>query len=517
MTISLHSSGGRHLPTTTNYVEKLISQMFMEEMSHNRKRIERQFKEKIMIVIDQRGCGQGKTTDGIYKRIRANKQNNIKSLVVVPSIKLQEQYKKDLDFPVEVINSHIYNEDSTDFNTTIQACLHNMKKGTDIIIITHQAFVKLPMTGHKIKYDLIIDEALDDIIRKTDVASVNNEAWQPDYDLYNLFEFENNIVEKTVEITKDDDEEWHQLHQFREPTQGLLSDSPSFKNITDKNFVHHVTSKGWHILNGQDGGIAHVISTLNPDILKNWRAVYIAAAAFTYTKMYHWMMFNKFQYYTPKEYRFVEHIGNIKLFTSDNHKFDWSNNKRKTYPEILNKYHEQVKQHASGEVITVRNNSETQNLGDIEVRLNHNVHGMNDLQEYKDISLETALIPDPQVKKFIIDNWLVNFNKENQKRAITHMFSAYLFYQVIMRTGLRSKDYNNERINIFVLDQNTGVCLMDYFEEVTEIGEMDITSDIPLKKRGAPIKYETDEARKEAKKESDKKRYEAKKLRNNPL
>ena len=49
-----------------------------------------------MITIDQRGCGKGKTTDGIYKRIHANKLNNTKTLVVVPSIKLQEQYKKDL-------------------------------------------------------------------------------------------------------------------------------------------------------------------------------------------------------------------------------------------------------------------------------------------------------------------------------------------------------------------------------------------------------------------------------------
>ena len=458
-----------------------------------------------LITIDQRGCGGGKTTDGIYKRIHANQQNNIKTLIVVPSIKLQEQYKKDLDYPITIVNSQIYNEDSSDFTTTIQACLHNMKNGTDIIIITHQAFVKMPMTGHKIKYDLIIDEALDDIIRKTDIASVNNEAWQPDYDLYNLFEFSNDIVQQTVELTKDDDEEWHQLHQFREPTQGLLSDSPSFKNITDKNFVHHVTSKGWHILNGQDGGMAHVISTLNPDVLKGWRTVYIAAAAFTNTKMYHWMINNDFQYYTPKPYRFEQHVGNIKLFTSHNNKFDWSNNKRKTYPEILNKYHEQVKQHASGEVITVRNNSEKQNLGDIEVRLNHNVHGMNDLQQYKDISLETALIPDPQIKKFILDHWLIKMSKEDQKRAITHMFSAYLFYQVVMRTSLRSRNYSGERINIFVLDQHTGVCLMDYFDNITEVGEMDITSDIPLKKRGAPIKYETDEAQKQAKRERNKK------------
>lgn len=441
-----------------------------------------------MITIDQRGCGRGKTTDGIYKRIHANISSQTKTLIVVPGIKLQYQYEKDLDHPIKVINSQIYNEDSSDFTSTVQACIFNMKKGTDIIIITHQTFVKLPITGHKMKYDLIIDEAIDDVIRKTDVASVNNEAWCPDYDLYNLFEFDNDTTQQIVELTKDDDQEWHQLHQFREPTQGLLSDSPSFRNITDKNYIHHVTSKGWHILNGQDGGTAHVISTLNPEVLRGWRSIYIAAAAFTNTKMFYWMISNDFQYYTPKEYQFEPHEGNIKLFTSDNNKFDWSNNKRKTYPEILKKYHEQVKLHATGNVITIRNNSEKQNMGSTEHRLNHNVHGLNDLQEYKNISLETALIPDPQIKKFITDNWLIKQNKQDQKRAITHMFSAYLFYQVIMRTSLRSKDYNNERINIFVLDQHTGVCLMDYFATLSDIGEMDITSNIPLKKRGQPVK-----------------------------
>lgn len=453
-----------------------------------------------MITIDQRGCGQGKTTDGIYKRIHANHQNNIKTLVVVPSINLQEQYRKDLDYPVQIINSKIYNEDSGSFTTTIKACSHHMQVGTDFIIITHQAFIKLPKNGNKFKYDLIIDEALDDIIRKTDIATVNSDVWQPDYDLYNLFEFENDITQKIVDLTIDNDEDWHLLHQFREPTPGLLSDSPSFKNITDKNYLHNVTSKGWHILNGQDGGTAHIISVLNPEVLKGWKSVYIAAAAFTNTKMYHWMISNNFQYYTPKEYRFEEHKGNIKLFTSDNNKFDWSNNKRKNYPEILEKYHNQVETNASGKVLVVRNNSEKQYMGDNftnkngekentkEKRLNHNVHGMNDLQEYKDISLETALIPDPQVKKFIIDHWLIKLNKEDQKRAITHMFSAYLFYQVVMRTSLRSRNYSGERINIFVLDQHTGVCLLDYFDDITEVGEMDITSNIPLKKRGAPEK-----------------------------
>lgn len=491
-----------------------------------------------MITIDQRGCGQGKTTDGIYKRIHANIQKNIKTLIVVPSINLQEQYKKDLDYSIQIINSKLFNEDSIDFNTTIQATLHHMKLGTNIIIITHQAFVKLPKTSHRMKYDLIIDEALEDIIRKTNVIIDSTDVWKPDFDLYNLFEFENNIVEQIIELDIDNDDDWYELHQYRNPTQTLISDSPSFKNITDKNYLHHVTSKGWHILNGQSGGTINVISVLHPDILKNWHSVYIAAAHFFYTKMGVWLISNHFQYYTPKGYEFIKHTGNIKLHTSNDSKFNWSNTKRQNYPDILGKYHDYVEQNRIGKVLTIRNNSEKQFMGDllkdvngkivrddkgneintIEKRVNHNVHGQNDLQEYQDISLETALIPDPQVKKFIIDKWLSPLSKYEQNRCITHMFSAYLFYQTIMRTKLRSRQYNNELINIFVLDQDTGVCLMDYFEPNIEVGEMDITSHITWKKRGAPIKYMSDEDKKQAKKESNKKTYlNRKNSANNPL
>lgn len=462
-----------------------------------------------MITIDQRGCGKGKTTDGIYKRIQANKLHNKKTLLVVPSIRLQEQYKKDIK-DIEIINSKIFNEDNTTFSTTIQATLFHMKKGTEIISITHQAFVKLPQTGHRSKYDLILDEALDDIIHKTDVRSVNNDVWKPDYDLFNLFEFENDTIEKIVEITKDDETDWHQLHQFREPTEGLLYDSPSFKSITDKNFLHHVTSHGWNVLNNQTGGTAHIISVLNPEILKGWQSVYIAAAAFTHTKMYHWMKHYDFDMYTPKEYRFEQHTGNIKLFTSDQSKFKWSNTKRQNYPEILENYHNEVKKHASGDVISIRNNNEMKNLGTLEYRVNHNVHGMNDLQNYFDISLESALIPDPQIKKFIVDYWLSMTDKLQQPRILTHMFSAYLFYQVIMRTKLRSRDYNDERINIFVLDQDTGVCIMDYFANLSDIGEMDITSGVKLKQPGRP---QTFISPKEAKRERNK-RYRDKKKQN---
>ena len=439
-----------------------------------------------MIVIDQRGCGKGKTTDGIYKRIINNKLKDIKTLVVVPSINLQKQYKKDLDIDVQIINSQIYNEESSFFKTTVQAAMDAMRKGSNLIIITHQTFIRLPNSGNRFMYDLIIDEALDEIIKKTQITSVNNDEWQPDYDLNNLFDFESDVIRETIDIDKDNDNDWYELRQLREPTMGLLYDSPSFRSITDKNYIHYVTAKGWNILNNQDGGTINVISVLNPDMLKRWRSVYIAGAAFEYTKMFHWLVSNQIDWYTPNNLKFEPHIGNIKLWTSDNNKFKWSNTKRATHPNILRNYHNHVKLNASGQVITIRNNDEPQNMSDIETRINHNVHGLNNLQNYHDISLESALIPDPQIKKFIMDHWLTSHPSNQVNRLITHMFSAYLFYQVVMRTKLRNQNYNNERINIFVLDQDTGVCLMDYFSSINEVGEMDITSEVQFKPRGRP-------------------------------
>jgi hypothetical protein len=461
------------------------------------------------ITLDERGCGQGKTTDGIYKRLNKNHKNNIKTLVVVPSIQLQKQYTNDLDFPVTLINSESYNQ--TNYTTTVKSTLEAMKRGVNTIIVTHKTFTMLPNSQYRRNYDLIIDEAIEEVLKKTVIHGHYSEEWNPDYDLGNLFSFENDTVEQIIDLSTDDDENWYRLYQDRTPSYSLISDSPSFKTITDKNYIHYVTPKGWRVLNNQDGGIANVISTLNPDILKYYKSVHIAAAAFKRTKMYHWMKANNL--FTQTQNTFKKHKGNIKIWASDNNKFSWSNNKRKTTPDILADYHNLVNNNASGKVIAIRNNEEIRSLNN-EIRIGHSIHGLNNkhLQSCNDISLESALVMDSQTKKFVMDNWLsAILSKSSVNRAIIHMQSVYLFYQVVMRTKLRNQNYNGERINIFVLDQDTAVCLMDYFEEISDVGEMDITSNLILLPRGRP--QTSEEQKKQLKKESNQRYYINKKIK----
>jgi hypothetical protein len=461
------------------------------------------------ITLDERGCGQGKTTDGIYKRIQHNLDKNIKTLVVVPNIDLQKQYVSDLKFPVSLVNSEIYNQSNN--TTTVKSTLEAMKRGVNTIIITHKTFTMLPNSQYRKNYDLIIDEAIDEVLKKTVIHGHYSDEWNPDYDLGNLFSFENDTMQQIIDLSIDDDENWYRLYQDRTPSYSLISDSPSFKTITDKNYVHYVTPKGWRVLNNQDGGIANVISTLNPDILKYYKSVHIAAAAFKKTKMYHWMRANNL--FTQTQNSFKKHKGNIKIWASDNNKFSWSNNKRKSKPEILDDYHNFVNQYASGKVIAIRNNEDIRSLTN-EIRIGHSVHGLNNkqLQNCNDISLESALVMDSQTKKFVMDNWLsAILSKSEVNKAIIHMQSVYLFYQVVMRTKLRNKNYNGERINIFVLDQDTAVCLMDYFEEISDVGEMDITSNIVMLPRGRP--QTSEEQKKQLKKESNQRYYINKKIK----
>lgn len=217
--------------------------------------------------------------------------------------------------------------------------------------------------------------------------------------------------------------------------------------------------------------------------------------------------------FTQTQNSFKKHKGNIKIWASDNNKFSWSNNKRKSKPEILDDYHNFVNQYASGKVIAIRNNEDIRSLTN-EIRIGHSVHGLNNkqLQNCNDISLESALVMDSQTKKFVMDNWLsAILSKSEVNKAIIHMQSVYLFYQVVMRTKLRNKNYNGERINIFVLDQDTAVCLMDYFEEISDVGEMDITSNIVMLPRGRP--QTSEEQKKQLKKESNQRYYINKKIK----
>jgi hypothetical protein len=186
--------------------------------------------------------------------------------------------------------------------------------------------------------------------------------------------------------------------------------------------------------------------------------------------------------------QFTPHKGDIHIYCHHDHKFNWSISQKKKYPTLLKEYHDVVKTLYTGNIIVLRNNGEKTTKLPRENKVTHNVHGLNtaEMQATCNTSCESALIPHPAQYSFITQTWLAAYtskkDSEHLKRCIKQMYMAHLFYQVIMRGILRTRTYNNERVNIFVLDQMTATCLSEYFE-FTDSHEMDFTKNVmPPKK-----------------------------------
>jgi len=225
----------------------------------------------------------------------------------------------------------------------------------------------------------------------------------------------------------------------------------------------------------KNSGEMHIMSELNHNVLEGWHSLHVACASFENTKMFHWMRSKGMELTVTTP--FTPHTGNIHLYCSNDPDFKWSKTKKDQYPDILTDFHAQVNKLATGTIIGLRNNSEKKRKLNNEIKVTHNVHGQNtpEMKAACNVSCESALNPDPMVHNFITSKWLVGMDKHQIKKAMKQMYMGHLFYQVIMRCILRTREYNNERVNIFVLDQQTAVALTEYFV-ITESHEIDFTS-----------------------------------------
>ena len=422
-----------------------------------------------MITIDQRGCGEGKTTLGIYKMLTYFKLTNQKALVIVPSKELQAKYKQDFPEAV-VINSDVVS------NTTTQEINRLMEQGKELVIITHAAFVRLNDTGFHSYYNLIIDEALQDIVRYKYVdfsgdSTLATIHWEKRFE-------PTKITKEFFDLNETNT--WHQMNLIDICDESIINESQTYREIVDPNHIHYMRKSDYDSMMNHTGFI-HFLSQLDIKVLDNWKSIHIASAAFEKTSMYHWLKAHNIK--TRITTQFKPKQGNIHIYTSHDPKFKWSKTKLDKYETLMDEFHKEVEKYATGKIISLRNNSRTEKLSN-ERKLSHNVHGINDdeLKSLVNISVESALIPKPIEYDFICQ--IFNFDKPRSnetRQKIKHMYMYHLFYQVIMRCKLRDQSYNNEQVNIFCPDQDIAVGLSFYFDFVNSV-EMNFTDNSGIKK-----------------------------------
>lgn len=404
---------------------------------------------KKTIFVDSRGAGEGKTTTGIYKFLRIAKATEVPTLVVVPSIKLQEQYLKDI--PDLISESDLINSDNNlDDNVSHRIITEMTHRSKGALVITHEAFkrTEIPYTIRD-NWALVFDEALDPWnLEKIKLEAVKK--WQPNFDFKNLFVFEN-----PDSVIEEDDEVFH-LIKVNHYDNLMFTDSPQFKRLVSTNNRLYIKWSNYKRLCQEkiekDGSI-HIVSELNVRMFENWAQVTISAAAFEHTFMNHWFEHNGFEIKITEP--FIRKTKHIRLHSVNSDTgFKWSNRKRQNQPEILNKYHEYIANNFKQPILVVRNNSEAQRLAD-ETRIGHNAHGLNSYTHYTSVSLETALVLNPIMADFYTKE--VDLTPQQQTRA----FSSYTFYQILMRTALRLQD-NTQTVDIGILDTDTAIELGDF-------------------------------------------------------
>lgn len=407
-------------------------------------------------LIDSRPCGKGKTIHGIYSLIKKYLLLEQKIILIVPSIDLQYQYKEKYGEKMTIINS----SDSSE--TTTKRLVHAMGTGVPFICITRQTLLLSPTLPNKKLYNFISDESLDSLFIELSV---------PMYDKNNLVKyFWHNHFEVSEDFVNDGKNNvFYKLELIANSSDNISMSSWEYKKITNPNYEWYISSFDYQIMTSQiQRKYFKVFGLAKADVVTGWKSTYTAAAAFHTTTMHWWLKHCNIHSKVIPEGDFTKHsFNNLHIHYGDIPL--WSKSKQQSQNNGMDSVEKQFHDYVTDivltdDIITLRNWEHKGNKFLGEINVNHNVHGMNTtrLLNCKNICLESALNPSQQLYAFL-KTILLN-SVADHETPIRHMFIGNLFYQIVMRSILRSNAYNDEVVNIFIMDRTACALLHEYFQ-----------------------------------------------------
>lgn len=435
------------------------------------------------ITFDSRAAGSGKTTNpqnGIIKKIKLNHALDEKTLVVVPSLALMAQYEQMLkDNNIDDFFG-ISHQNSTGVTSDIQEHIAN-NHPQKILIITSAAFLKLNFINlqHQLsEYNLIIDEAINlfQLNKFTHVSNlfVNNGFRQS----ITFPELEEKHL--SVNNTRDDDAALRvNLDTTQLKSSDCTRDSSMTKFLDNNNFHYYISKSTYDKLIINKCNHALIIRVLRHEIWSYFKSVHIAAAHFTDTFMY-LMLSKHYDLVQLQGTEFVKHknfLMNFRFATLQGFDFDYSKNMKEKNPHLESFFLDLNYDLIQPNALLVQNrtfksesdtdeadpNNQIKKLTD----LSHNAHGINSYTDRTQIVITSAIRPNAFIVKFL----KTHYNLTDEQ--ILTGFTAYNYYQLIMRLAGRKHDFNGD-LTTFIIDSKVGSLLTKYFENVN----IDRSSDI---------------------------------------
>lgn len=430
-----------------------------------------------IITVDSRGCGQGKTLDGIYPKIdKIVEKEKGKYLLVLPSKDLQAEYKK------EFARIHKINHETSTLKTT--KAVANAMSGEDSkneICITRQTFEQSRNLPGKDQYNLIIDEIFDNIVIKNTIQIAKSNdffiCWENMLILPDEYKVD---MKKYLAMDKIPRDVYFKLSPKFTINNNILNQSLDYKKLTNPNYDLYITPYDYAVMWGGkvDGGndnqdtptTFNVHGVLTADILIGWKSIYVAAAAFEKTFMRYWLDFHHIPFVIEDDREFQKHTNNnVKIHYLPINR--WTKSLRNNQRKYTNSYEEQFIEYVRSnigrkDVIVLRNNG-TEKVFAGEIKVAHNAHGQNKdkMQNCQNIVIMSAINPDDTNRTFIQNELLKNCHESSKDEALSQMYAINNFYQIAFRSSLR----NCGSANIFVMDQIVADGLSYYFENATKV------------------------------------------------
>lgn len=393
------------------------------------------------IQVDSRGCGAGKTRNSIIPRIRKNIKNRIRTLVIVPSIQLQQEYQKYfMSDEFTVINSSNKDEGKI-FNQYQQA-------DTPVVCMTHEGFLRTPGL-EKTNWDLVIDEAFNPYYSQ---VINNSDRVRALVDFSNIVSWKDSNVNQLTEKPKTKLQPFFEL-EFDTSLEANTINKTLWRNLTSPNFRIWATWTSGHNLMHNSRETSTVQLEVNPELLRGWSSVWIAAAVFEKTLMGMWLKSNNIDF--DIVHKFKSHRVPIRVHIPEN-EFSWSKNYRMKHPEIEQIFKKYCDVHRSGRLI-YNNNDDSSVVFEFGKKITHNAHGVNEYKHLTDYAFLSAIKPNPHFNNFLFDR------TGSDPKELEFAFAGYMAYQLVMRTALRDPD-NTTPVNIFFLDTTQVLGILDLFD-----------------------------------------------------
>lgn len=422
---------------------------------------------KTIITYDARRAGSGKTTslnNGIIRRASDLVAKSEKVLLVVPSIDIQQEYLN--IFPAALLPI-VRCINSNDTSSSVSSQVLDALLQKQLVLITHAAFLRIDFIKSKsllASFNLVIDEAIDPQAH----YKITHEKLGDDK---LSIDFKQLICFPDLEATNHTIEDIQKKDAFVRCEFGNIGIDSSFVNtqlldqLRNPNFSYYIYRRTYEHLCDATAKQVLIMSHLKQEIFGFFKTVHIAAADFKNTIMaYYLRATGQFKLKELKGCDFKEHDNcQIRWHYAYAQREDgiehinWSKNLRNTHPEILSQFYKEVqKRIGDKEHIVLKNkdsNTELLNAGE---QIKFNSHGLNAHNKKTAIIIESAIKTSLDQRRFLMEVFGIH------NTQITRVFTAYTYYQAIMRLAVRNKDFSDS-IDVYIVDAVTAMDLVKYY------------------------------------------------------